>query len=343
MFRTLLLLLITAAVPGILTQQSLSSDAPASVVKEMVRLVRENYVFADKVDGIVASLEKKLADGRYGVTDPQQLATRLTEDVQAVTSDKHMNVKFNPEQAAGLRGPGVAGNDAFRQQQMVSTNYGVLEMRVLPGNVRYVNISPAFFWDPANSPRALDDAMRFLGGGDAYILDIRTNGGGSPATVRYIVSHFMDPGQKLMTYHMGPTRTSESRTGEVPAGKLPAKPLYLLTAPRSASAAEEFASHIKNFKLGKLVGGTTAGAGHRNALFGTPEGFVISVSVGAAIHPVANTGWEGTGVVPDLAVPVAEALDVAHADALKGLVAKASGPHKLELQKALDGLAVKKQ
>ena len=188
------------------------------------------------------------------MSDPQQLATRLTEDLQAVTSDKHMSVKFNPEQAAGLRGPRVAGNDAFRQQQMTSSNYGILEMRVLPGNVRYVNISPGFLWDPTGSPQALDDAMRFLGGGDAYILDIRTNGGGSPATVRYIVSHFMDPGQKLMTYRIGPTRTSESRTGPVPAGKLPAKPLYLLTSSRSASAAEEFASHIKNFKLGKLVG-----------------------------------------------------------------------------------------
>jgi hypothetical protein len=342
MFRTLLFLLVTLAVPGV-TQQGLSTEGATAVVRETSRLVRENYVFADKVDGIVARLDKELANGRYAVTDPQELATRLTEDLRSVTSDKHMSVKFSPEQAAGLRGPRVPGGDAFRQQQMTSSNYGILEMRVLPGNVRYVNISPGFLWDPSNSPPALDAAMRFLGGGDAYILDIRTNGGGSPATVRYIVSHFMDPGQKLMTYRIGPEGTSESRTGTVPAGKLPARPLYLLTSPRSASAAEEFASHIKNFKLGKLVGATTAGAGHRNSLFGTPEGFVISVSVGTAIHPVTNTGWEGTGVAPDVEVPVADALDAAHADALKGLLAKATGPQKVELQKALDALTAKKQ
>ena len=341
MFRTVLFLLVTLIVP-VRAEQPLAPEAAPAVVKETIRLVRQNYVFADKADGIVAKLEKGLGDGRYAVTDPQQLATRLTEDLQAVTRDKHMNVKFNPEQAAGLRGPGAAGNDAFRQQQMVSSNYGMSEMRVLPGNVRYVNISPAFFWDPAQSPQAIDAAMRFLGGGDAYILDIRTNGGGSPATVRYIVSHFLDPGQKLMTYQMGPERTSESRTGPVPAGKLPAKSLYLLTSGKSASAAEEFAAHIKNFKLGKLVGATTAGAGHRNALFGTPEGFVISVSVGTAIHPVTGTGWEGTGVVADMVVPVSDALDAAHADALKDLVAKATGAQKAELQKALDALAAKR-
>ena len=133
MFRTLLFLLVTLAVPMAVAQQPLSSDAATAVVKEATRLVRENYVFADKVDGIVTRIEKQLADGRYAVTDPQQLATRLTEDLQAVTSDKHMSVKFNPEQAAGLRGPRAAGNDAFRQQQMTSSNYGILEMRVSPG------------------------------------------------------------------------------------------------------------------------------------------------------------------------------------------------------------------
>ena len=343
MIRTTLLLLTALAGPAIITGGQLSGEAASAVVKETARLVRQNYVFADKADAIVKQLEKGLADGRYAVGDPQQLATRVTEDLQAVTRDKHMRVSFNPGQAAALRSPGPAGDaDALRQQQMTSSNYGIAEMKVLPGNVRYINISPAFLWDPARSPQVFDDAMRFLGGGDAYIIDIRTNGGGSPATVRYVVSHFMDAGQKLMTYQMGPERTSESRTQAVPAGRLADKPLYVLTAPRSASASEEFASHIKNFKLGKLVGATTAGAGHRNALFGTPEGFVISISVGTAIHPVTGTGWEGTGVVPDIAVPVDDALNAAHTDALKGLIAKATEPRKAELQKALDALLAKK-
>ena len=77
MFR-MLFLLVTLAVPAAVAQQPLSSDAATAVVKEATRLVRENYVFADKVDGIVTRIEKQLADGRYAVTDPQQLATRLT-------------------------------------------------------------------------------------------------------------------------------------------------------------------------------------------------------------------------------------------------------------------------
>ena len=143
-----LLLLTLVTLPVMFTQPALSSEAATALVKETIRLVRQNYVFAYKADPIVAKLDKELAAGRYSVTDPQQLATRLTEDLQAVTRDKHMNVKFNPEQAAALRGSGAPGSDALRQQ-MTSTNYGIREMRVLPGKVHYVNISPAFFWDPS--------------------------------------------------------------------------------------------------------------------------------------------------------------------------------------------------
>ena len=57
--------MVTLAVPAAIAPQSLSSDAATTVVKEMTRLVRENYVFADKVDGIVATIDKHLADGRY--------------------------------------------------------------------------------------------------------------------------------------------------------------------------------------------------------------------------------------------------------------------------------------
>ena len=39
------------------------------------------------------------------------------------------------------------------------------------------------------------------------------------------------------------------------------KPLYVLTGGSSASAAEEFIGHVAGFKLGELVGETTAGAG----------------------------------------------------------------------------------
>ena len=329
MLRVLVAAFALATTAVGVAQTSVPTADIARTVDEIVRLVKQRYVFPAKADAIVTLLRKGVADGRYAGKTPQEVAAAMTEDLQSVTRDKHMNVKYNPQQAAGLVAPGgptaPAGADAFYAKMMATSNYGIPELKVMPENVRYMNVSPAFLWHPEKSPKAIDAAMEFLRGGDAYVIDLRKNGGGSPATVRYIISHFMEPGQKLMTYHMGPDGTSESVSQSVTGGRLPAKPLYVLTSPGTGSASEEFAAHVRNFKLGTLVGTPTAGAGHRNALFGTPAGFVVSISIGTAVHPVTNTGWEGTGVAPHIEVPPADALDRAHAEAVKAIKESGAG------------------
>jgi len=345
MIRLLISLLLAVAAGPAAAQEKLTAATIAATVKETNRLIKQNYVFPDKADAVTARLSKSLASGRYAVSDPAVLSERLTEDMQAATNDKHMNVKFNPAQAAALSAggsavPSGAPDQAYFEKLMRTSNYGVSELKILPGNVRYLNLAPIWLWDPKNSPRAIDDAMRFLKDGDAYIIDIRTNGGGSPAAVRYVTSYLMDPNQKLMDYRLAGEAPSESRTEKVPGSKLD-RPLYVLTSPGSASASEEFAAHVKNFKLGKLVGATTAGAGNRNSIYGTREGFVVSVSVGTALHPVTKAGWEGTGFAPDIAVPPPVALYAAHLDALKSLREKAAPQEQASLDWTIQALQAK--
>ncbi len=43
----------------------------------------------------------------------------------------------------------------------------------------------------------------------------------------------------------------------------------------------------------------------------------ISVPFARSVNPVTGTRWEGTGVVPDIAVLAAEAYDVAYGKALR--------------------------
>jgi hypothetical protein len=326
--------------------QQITKETVASLVAETNQLLKRYYVYPDKAGEITSRISSSLSSGRYNVTDPIVLADRMTQDMQAVTNDKHMSVSFNPDQAradiAARTNPGTgnAPQNSFFAQMMANSNYGIPELKVLPGNIRYMNISPVFLWDPVNSPKVLDAAMSFLKGGDAYIIDIRSARGGSPATVRYIISHFMDPDQKLMTYRLGGEPESESRTQAVPTGKLTA-PLYVLAGPQSASASEEFASHIKHFKLGTLVGTKTPGAGNRNNIFGTPQGFAVSISVGTAIHPVTKASWEGNGIVPDIAVAAAKALDAAHLEAMKQVKAKATGMKLADIEWAMPEIAAR--
>ena len=43
----------------------------------------------------------------------------------------------------------------------------------------------------------------------------------------------------------------------------------------------------------------------------------ISLPHARSVNPVTGTNWQGTGVVPDVAVPAAQALDVAYGKALR--------------------------
>jgi hypothetical protein len=59
----------------------------------------------------------------------------------------------------------------------------------------------------------------------------------------------------------------------------------------------------------------------------------VSLPFGRAINPISGTNWEGTGIEPDIKVPVAEALEVAHARALTSIAEKTTDPaQKSELE-----------
>jgi hypothetical protein len=170
--------------------------------------------------------------------------------------------------------------------------------------------------------------MRFLKGGDAIIIDMRKNGGGSPDAVRYMISNFLKPDTPIVTFYMRGEKGDTWKSLATPNGNLAGKPLYVLTGGRSASAAEEFIGHINGFKLGELVGETTAGAGYRNEFFPVTGGYVISVSVGRAVLASTGKDWEKIGIAPTIKASQDKALEVAQVSALRKLATTATGRDK---------------
>ncbi|MCX8474269.1 MAG: S41 family peptidase [Sphingomonas sp.] len=326
--------LVFAASPVTAQTQPAAKVDSRAVIEAVRKALRENYVIKERRPALDAALAKGLASGRYAVTDPQELSTRINDDLAAVAHDKHLSINFDPrvaaELAAGRQNDEVA-DSAFWRALARRNNHGVSELKVLPGNVRMLRYD-GFMWTGDESRATLDNAVAFLRGGDAIVIDIRDNGGGSPEAVRRLTSYFVPAGAKLVTFHMRDEKPTVSVADtEVPGGRITGVPVYVLTSGRSASAAEEFASHVKGFGFGTLVGETTAGAGYRNDSFTIPGGFALSVSVGRPELP-DGSDWEAKGVAPKLAVARDLALDRAHQDALTRLAAKAQGPEKTELE-----------
>jgi hypothetical protein len=318
-----------------------AAPAPADgkvVVAGIRRVLAENYVLPEMRPKLDAALARGLAQGRYDVTDPAILTERVNADLAAVANDKHLGLQYDPKGAAAAAAAPRGRDDdddapsAADLRRARLRNHGFTELKVLPGNIRYANME-GFVWAGPASAEAYDTAMRFLRDGEAVILDLRGNGGGSPDAVQYLVSHFMEPNRHLVTFHMGASQVDRLSTlPALPAGRMVGKPLYVLTGGHTASAAEEFAGHVAGFRLGELIGETTAGAGFRNSFFAVPGGYVLSVSVGRAVLASTGKDWEGVGIPPSTSVPAGKALDVARARALRRVAASASPEEKIRYE-----------
>ena len=319
--------------------QQAAATAPAkidakAVVADVRRILNENYVLPELRPKLDAALVQGLAAGRYNVSDPTVLAQAINADLDAVAHDAHLGMHYQPDEAAKLAAlPAGAGADhhaptAEEIRQADRLNHGILQLKVLPGNIRYME-TIGFFWAGDRTKEVYDNAMRFLKGGDAVIIDMRQNGGGSPDAVRYMISHFLQPETPIVTFFMrGEKGDTWKSLGGLPVGQLTGKPLYVLTGGRSASAAEEFVGHVAGYKVGELVGETTAGAGYRNEFFPVAGGYVISVSVGRAVLASTGKDWEKVGINPTVKVEQDKALEMAQVRALQKLASAASGRDK---------------
>jgi hypothetical protein len=317
---------------------------PRAVVSEVRRILAERYVLPERRPALDAILAKGLASRRYDVREPGLLAERINADLKKAGNDGHLSFSLDPQQAAMLssaRNQAAPDLSAWERQARTG-NHGVTELRVLPGNIRYMAYD-GFMWMGPESAAALDNAMRFLSGGDAVIIDIRRNGGGSPLAVQYLASHFLPANRPLVTFHMNgePQPDKLSTLADLPAGRLVGKPLYVLTSGGSASAAEEFAGHVAGYKLGELVGEKTAGAAFRNELLPIAGRFVLSVSVGRPVLASTGKDWEAIGIAPTIATAVPAALDAAQAHALCGIASTAAAPERTRLEAMADAVAAR--
>ncbi|HSG38557.1 MAG TPA: S41 family peptidase, partial [Thermoanaerobaculia bacterium] len=281
-------------------------------------------------------VRRQLKSGAYDRLGTLDAFTRkLTEDLQSVSRDLHLNVSWAPEPPPSeAGGPTQEERRARFAERLRRDNYCFQKVERLAGNVGYVELD--CFAQAELAGGAAVAAMGFLAGSDALIFDLRDNGGGSPSMIQLLTSYLVREPTHLNSFYVRQgDRTEQFWTNAwVPGTRLPDVPVFVLTSGRTFSAAEEFTYNLKSLKRATIVGETTGGGahpvnGHR------VKGYPVSMSLpfGRAVNPITGTNWEGTGVEPDVKVPAPEALEVAHTRALAAVAEKATDPaHKTELE-----------
>ncbi|HYY98693.1 MAG TPA: S41 family peptidase [Pyrinomonadaceae bacterium] len=305
-------------------QPDMSIDAAArrEVLDTLAKRLDEAYVFPD----VAAKMEQALRshEAEYAqITSARQFAERLTADLQAVSHDKHLRVRYShepiPARPEGQREPSAEEREQFRRE-MARINYGFTKVERLPGNIGYVEFKG--FLDPEGGADTVASVFNFLGNTDAIIFDLRENGGGDPAMVALICSYLFGPEPvHLNDLHWRDgkgERVDEFWTRKEVAGRrYTGKDVYVLTSNYTFSGAEEFTNNLKALKRATIVGETTGGGANPGGGNRLSEHFGAFIPTGRAVNPITKTNWEGTGVEPDVKVPADQALHIAQLAALK--------------------------
>ncbi|MGZ5556516.1 MAG: S41 family peptidase [Candidatus Aminicenantales bacterium] len=354
MSKALRLILIVIAIVVLLFTALLAQETQAptldkaqkqAIVDEIATLLNKNYIFAEMAKKIEEALRAKLATGGFdNLDEARRFAQAVSKDLLEISKDRHIGFNYDPQLADGLRRLESRSKEEAKKahESELETsrrdNFGFRKVERLPGNIGYLDFR--VFEPAADAGPTAIAAMNFLAHCDAVIIDLRQNGGGDTTQIQLISSYFFDQMVHLNDIYSRATDLTENywTLPYVPGPKPSGADLYILTSSRTFSGAEDFAYSMKNHKRGTVVGETTGGGAHPTDMKIVQNDYILRVPFAQAINPVSKTNWEGTGVVPDIAVPAAEAFDKAYAMAVEKLAANATDPgRKAEFEWILAG------
>ena len=288
----------------------------AKVIDGAISKLDSFYVFPDVAKRMADSLRARRTRGAYDTyTNAISFSMKLNREVGELGRDKHMRVNYSvrpiPPRPA-TPPPPTPADSARMRAQMDEFNCGFVKVEQLEGNVGYVKFNG--FFDVGACGATASAAMNFVAGSRALIVDLRENGGGSPAMVAYVSSYLFSTRthlNDLWTRRTGATEEFWTRD-DIPGRRFGGeKPVYVLTSAQTFSGAEEFSYNLKSLKRATIIGETTGGGAHPVSGHPIDEHFMIGVPFARAVNPITRTNWEGVGVVPDVKVPAADALTTA--------------------------------
>jgi hypothetical protein len=311
---------------------TLNSALRKRVIDGVAQDLTKLYVHPAVAAQMVAALRAHQKAHAYReLSDGFRFADQLTSDLRAVSHDLHLQVGYQPFKTPPPAPP-TAQQVAAMHAQLESDNCGFEKVQVLPGNIGYVKFNQ-FVADNV-CVGTVEAAMAFVAHTRALIFDLRDNHGGSPLTIAFIASYLFDRPTHLNDLYNRPQNTTTPfwTLPSLPGERLSTQPVFILTSKRTFSGAEEFSYDLKNLKRATIVGETTGGGAHPIQAYTVAGYFQLVVPIAEAISPITHTNWEGTGVLPDVKAPAADALNVAVQLATQDIQAPAANNSPTEVQ-----------
>ena len=308
------------------TKRVLEKEEKNKIVSCIQARLNASYVDLELSNKMNIQLDKNLESEKYlEITDPSEFSIVLTEDLQRISKDLHLKIRFEPHRIAQkkrlMSEEMKLEKEKGMAMKMAEINYGFTEAKILDGNIGYLNLR--VFADTTYAAGAAAATMNFLGNTAAIIIDLRSNGGGGPDMVQLLSSYFLDETPVLLSdfYERETnTKTQLYSLANVDGTRNTNKQVYILTSKNTFSAAEAFTYTLKHLNKATVVGEFTKGGANRTKRININDEFTISVPYIESKHPITKTNWEGKGVQPNIKTSQNEALVYAYIDAINKTV-----------------------
>ena len=275
-------------------------------VLSTVKLLNDVYVYPETARRVGVEMIQRLESGEYDrILTKQEFAERIGAELAQLSGDGHMGVLV-AEVGEPVTHVQTETVDRFR------LNHAFQKLEVLDGNIGYLKFNK--FHQDDGAQVTADHALGFLSGTDALIIDLTECKGGSPELVRHMLSYFFADETLLWSIinrDGDSVHDAYSKSGVGPERFKNDFPLFILTGPDTASAAELFAYALKSFGKAKTVGQGTNGIAHLVGAIPINQYFIGRFSTYRNMNPVTKSDWEGAGVMPDTYAAPDDSLSVA--------------------------------
>ncbi len=315
-------------------------DAAAAkeAVERYASLLEEMYVYPHIGTAYAALLRKNLASGRYSqFASAEEFAEALPRDLAAVNPDMHLSVLPASVPAVGVfsKTAYTGGTCPLAGKQLT---HSIGKSGWLAPGIAYIEFCG--FQGGDTNLRRLQKFLEAHASAKTLIIDNRGNIGGGQEEMDLMFPRFYRSLVELLRFEMraavaedesNPLK-ADPRMKRLPAGAttqfayfvepdptlksalLDAK-IYVLTSSATASAGEAATFALEDSGRAEIIGEVTQGAGHLGPTIPIGSGYRAFIPIARIFDADTGNGWEGKGVVPNVRVPAAQALDVAAARA----------------------------
>jgi C-terminal processing protease CtpA/Prc len=317
-----------------------SLDAPA-LIDSVIDRLNAMYIFPDRAAAASALLRSRLEAGRYAGSIDEALLLLINEDLLEACADKHLRLLWYEADASGVAPQSDEELIALLREMFRLENHGVKRVERLAGNIGVIELT--VIPEASSGGRVIAAAFELVQHTSGLILDLRATRGGAPDGEAYLASFlFADGDVHLSDIVEGPDGPTHQfwTSGYLPAPRYLDRPVYVLVSGTTFSGGEALAYDLQAHGRATVVGDVTRGGAHPSTVVSLGDHVELRMPIARSISSVTGGDWEGVGVIPDIAVPAAEALDTAGRALLEAVLADTASAESVreEAREALEAM-----